>query len=144
MCTPHAHSRIRTLAVAVVAAAASTMLFAGTAAATDTTTATTDTTSTTTDTTSTTTDTTSTTTVDQTLTLDGVAVEGVMPGCTVMTVGDQTYELVLPDTLTADQRDLALGIPLGVQMEVDAVSTDGLASYCMEGAIVEVQDITQY
>ena len=137
MCTPHAHSRIRTLAVAVVAAAASTMLFAGTAAATDTTTATTDTTSTTTDTTS-------TTTVDQTLTLDGVAVEGVMPGCTVMNVGDQTYELVLPETLTRDQRDLALGIPLGVPLEVSAVSTDGLASYCMEGVMVEVQDITQY
>lgn len=121
-CIPHAVPRAKALAFAAAAAVASTMLFAGSASAdvTD-----------------------PTGTTDPAMTLDGVAVPGASPGCTVMTTAGHTYELVLPTTLTRDQRDLAFGIPTGVPLQVQAAPATDQASYCMQGTMVEVQHLEE-
>ena len=127
----------RIQALVAVVAVAGALLFTGTASA-DTATGTSDTTTTTT---------TSTSTSSTTLTLEGIARKGASPGCTVLDTFDgASYELVMPKYTSTTQRTLArslmYGFPLGVPVQVHAEPLDGVATYCMEGPLVQVIDYT--
>lgn len=129
----------RIQALVAVVAVAGALLFTGTASA--------DTATGTSDTTTTTSTSTSTSSTDTTLTLEGIARKGASPGCTVLDTFDgASYELVMPKYTSTTQRTLArslmYGFPLGVPVQVHAEPLDGVATYCMEGPLVQVIDYT--
>lgn len=76
--------------------------------------------------------------------LDGIAGSGFSPGCIVFKSFDRhLYQLLVPKTATPDGFKPIVDIPFGVPLRVFASPAGKVASYCMEGAMVDVLGTTQ-